>query len=283
VIALVALTLLAGGRPWAIDADGGVVRIAAAGDISDAKLSGQAQTAALLADGGYEAILLLGDDQYPGGALEDYQKYFAPTWGQFLDRLRPVPGNHEYYASKDAAGYFSYFGERAGAKGKGWYSYDLGAWHFIALNTNTACKTVACDAKSEQVRWLRDDLAAHPNRCTLAYFHHPRFSSGAVHGDFVGAEALWQTLQTFGVDVVLNGHEHIYERFEPMGSVREFVVGTGGMSHYEVKPVAHQGSAIRNTDAFGVLEMTLRPGEYDWRFLPVPPATFSDSGSATCR
>jgi hypothetical protein len=267
--------------PPAIDVDAGAVRIAAAGDISDSQLGGQAQTADLVADGGYDAVLLLGDDQYPAGALADYQKYFEPTWGRFLERLHPVPGNHEYL-TENAAGYFAYFGARAGEAQKGWYSWDLGAWHLVALNTSNGCRAVPCGPDSEQVRWLRADLTAHRNRCTLAYWHHPRFSSGLAHGDFTGGEAIWQTLQQYGADVVLNGHEHLYERFEPIRGVREFVVGTGGMSHYELKPLRHDHSELTNADSFGILALTLQPGAYAWRFVASPPGTFSDTGSDMC-
>lgn len=265
-----------------VDVDAGVVVIAAAGDISDDVLGDQQATAALVADGGYAAVLLLGDIQYPRGSLDDFQHFFHPTWGRFIEKLRPVPGNHEYL-TPGASGYFGYFGKRAGEKGKGWYSFELGAWHLIALNTNNGCSAVSYAPDSEQVKWLREDLAAHRNRCTLAYWHHPRFTSGSSHGDFQRADAFWQTLQQFGADVVLTGHEHIYERFEPIGSVRGFVVGTGGKSHYPVTGAAHQHSEVTNTDAFGLLELTLKPGEYQWRFVPAPPAKFTDQGSDKCR
>ncbi|MBK7860934.1 MAG: metallophosphoesterase [Archangiaceae bacterium] len=264
-----------------VDVDAGEVTIAAAGDISDSELGGQVQTAALIADGGYDAVLLLGDDQYPAGSLSDYQRYFEPTWGRFFEKLHPAPGNHEYLLS-NARGYFDYFGPRAGERGKGWYSFDLGAWHLIALNTSNGCRAVGCGADSEQVKWLREDLAQHRNRCVLAYWHHPRFCSGIAHGDFEGADVIWRTLQQYGADVVLNGHEHLYERFEPILGLREFVVGTGGVSHYSVKPLKSTHSQLVNTDSFGVLSMTLKPGGYDWRFVPVPGSTFTDTGSDTC-
>jgi hypothetical protein len=198
-----------------------------------------------------------------------------------MDKLYPVPGNHEY-KTPNAEGYFKYFGARAGDPKKGWYSFDLGAWHFIAHNTNSGCSTVACDAASEQVKWLREDLTEHRNRCTLAFFHHPRFSSGIAHGDFTGGEAIWQTLTQFGADVVLNGHEHFYERFEPIAGMQEFLVGTGGIGHYEMSPFAREHSVVRDAEAFGVLEMTLKPGAYDFRFVSVAPSKFADSGSGTC-
>jgi len=265
-----------------LDADGGTVVIAAAGDISDSRLGGQALTAELVADGGYDAVLILGDNQYLKGTHEDYLRWFEPTWGRFNAKLFPVPGNHEYL-TENARGYFTYFGERAGDPKKGWYSYELGAWHIVALNTNNGCRAIACDGDSEQVKWLRRDLEQHRNRCTLAYWHHPRWSSGVHHGPWRGAEALWKTLAQFGADVVLNGHEHFYERFEPIDGMREFIVGTGGVSHYPLKPVPLEGSAVRNTGTFGVLELRLNPGRYDWRFVPVTPGAFTDVGSAACR
>lgn len=266
----------------ALDLDAGAVLVAAAGDISDDVRGAQEATAALVRDGGYEAVLLLGDNQYLMGSKSDYLKFFNPTWGRFFDKLYPVPGNHEYL-TPGAAGYFEYFGKRAGDPEKGWYSFELGAWHIIALNTNNGCRSVPCGGESEQVKWLRDDLTRHRNRCVLAYWHHPRWSSGSGHGDFRGADALWKTLAQFGADVVLNGHEHFYERYEPIDGVREFIVGTGGKSHYAMtdKPRAH--SEVRNTDAYGILSLNLRPGGYDWRFVPAPPSTFTDLGSTECR
>lgn len=265
-----------------VDVDAGTVRIAAAGDISENELSHQRDTANLVEAGNYDAVLLLGDDQYPSGALADYQKYFDPTWGRFGKKLKPAPGNHEY-RTPAGAGYYDYFGARAGTRGEGWYSFDLGAWHFIALNTNDKCKTVPCGPDSLQLKWLREDLIAHRNRCTIAWWHHPRFSSGMAHGNFDGAQAIWQTLQQFGADVVLNGHEHLYERFMPIGGVREFIVGTGGAESYPFRQIAAPFSELRKTGAFGVLELTLRPGGYDWKFRSVPGNDFTDEGSDTCQ
>ena len=265
-----------------LDVDGGTAVIAAVGDISDTALNGQVDTANLIADAGYQAVLLLGDNQYWMGALSDFQKYFDATYGRFFELLRPVPGNHEYL-TPDASGYFEYFGKSAGKPGEGWYSFDLGTWHLIALNTNNGCRAIACGVDSDQLKWLRADLAKHRNRCTLAYWHHPRFSSGSGHGDFVRADAIWKTLAMYGADVVLNGHEHFYERYEPIDGITEFIVGTGGKSHYAVRDAPHEKSAVRNIDTYGVLELTLRPGAYDWRFVPVAGKTFHDSGSASCR
>jgi hypothetical protein len=276
-------------RHDALDVDAGPVTIAAAGDISEAEVGHQVDTANLVADGGYDAVLLLGDDQYPAGRIEDYRKYFDPTWGRFLDRMHPSPGNHEY-VTPNGAGYFEYFGARAGEPGKGYYSYDLGAWHLIALNTNNACRAVPCDAQSEQVKWLRADLEAHKNRCTLAYFHHPRFCSGAHHGNFSGASGIWDVLYEYDVDVVLNGHEHIYERFDPQDpsgrpdekrGIRELVIGTGGAENYPMG-TTQPNSAMRYSGAFGILKMTLKPGSYDWEFVSVKPGELTDKGTGAC-
>ena len=199
-----------------------------------------------------------------------------------------MPGNHEYL-TRAANGYFSYFGAAAGDPATGYYSFDVGAWHVVALNSN--CSAVGgCASGSPQERWLRADLAAHPAACTLAYWHHPRFSSGE-HGNEPAYDAFWRDLYAAGADVVLNGHDHDYERFAPQdpsgGSdlargVREFVVGTGGKNHYRFLTL-QPNSQVRDATTFGVLELTLHRTSYDWRFLPEPGKTFTDSGSAVCR
>jgi hypothetical protein len=198
---------------------------------------------------------------------------------------RPAPGNHEYNTPA-ATGYYQYFGALAGDPAKGYYSFDLGQWHLVALNSN--CDDVACDAGSEQERWLRADLAAHPTACALVYWHHPRFSSGE-HGDDTRLADLYRAADEGGVDLVLNGHDHHYERFAPQDAdgnpdpdaPREFVVGTGGKNHYAATdPVAN--SEIIETGTYGVLQLTLRPDGYDWAFLPEAGATFTDTGSAPC-
>ena len=201
----------------------------------------------------------------------------------------PAPGNHEYGTS-GAAGYFSYFGAAAGPAGLGYYSYDIGTWHLISLNSN--CGSVGgCNPGSPQETWLKADLAAHAGRCTLAYWHHPHFTSGP-HGndDGGGTGAFWDDLYASGADVVLNGHDHDYERFglqtptgapDPAHGIREFVVGTGGRSHYSFKS-PQPNSEVRNQDTFGVLVLTLHPASYDWRFVPVAGKTFTDAGTTGC-
>jgi len=232
------------------------------------------------------AVALLGDTQYQVGALSAYRQSFAPTWGRLRPRLHPAAGNHDYLTPA-AADYFSYFGRSAGPRGRGYYSYNLGAWHLIVLNSN--CEFVACRVGSPQERWLRADLAAHRNRCVLAYWHHPRFTSG-FHGNTFAVAPLWNALHRAGADVVLTGHDHDYERFapqtptgrrDPARGIREFVVGTGGVNHYRFVRLA-PNSERRSSATFGVLALTLKPGGYSWRFVPEPGASFTDAGSGTC-
>jgi acid phosphatase type 7 len=247
-------------------------------------------TARLIAGIDPAAVLPLGDDQYDDGRLGKFRRSYDLGWGHQRWRSRPVLGNHEYEASSRAAGYFAYFGRRAGPSDRGWYSYDLGAWHLIALNSN--CLLVRCDPGSPQMTWLDGDLTDHPSTCTLAYFHHPRFSSGP-HGDdpeLLLLRPMWRALYAAGVDVVLNGHDHLYERFAPMDphgfadrsfGVRQFTVGTGGAEHYPVERVRYE-SQVRNSTTFGVLQMSLLPSAYAWRFVPVEGGRFTDVGRDTC-
>jgi hypothetical protein len=232
-------------------------------------------------------VLTLGDNQYENGALAKFRASYAPSWGQVKARTRPAVGNHEY-GTAGAAGYFDYFGAAAGRRGQGWYSFDVGAWHLVALNSECA-NVGGCGPDSAQVRWLRADLAAHPTRCTLAYWHKPRFSSG-MHGDDGTFGAFWRVLHDAGADVVLNGHDHDYERFapqtpdavsDPSHGIREFVVGTGGKTHYGFHTI-RANSQARNTGTFGVLRLRLRQTGYDWRFVPEPGKTFTDSGHGDC-
>lgn len=267
-----------------------VVTIAAAGDISANVLGDQQKTSDLLVDAGFDAVLVLGDNQYPSGEIAEYKKYFHPTWGRMKDLMYPVPGNHEYLLG-DAPGYFSYFGARAGDPAKGYYSYDLGRWHLIALNSNSDCVAVPCGPDSEQVKWLKADLAANKKKCTLAYWHHPRFNSGSKHGNNPNMSAFWDALYEADADLVLNGHEHLYERFDPQTpdagadsarGIREFLVGNGGVGFYPFAATTQPNSAARDATTFGVLKLTLKPDSYDWELLAVQPSTFTDKGSGTC-
>ncbi len=267
------------------------VVLVAAGDIAcppggepAQRACGQQATAELTAGLGPAAVLPLGDDQYDDGSDREFASYDA-SWGRFLDVTHPVVGNHEYQ-TRDAAGYFGYFGDRAGKPGQGWYATDVGAWRVIVLNSECA-EVHGCGDDSDQGRWLAGELAAGTPRCTLAAWHRPRFSSGDEHGDYPAVAPLWAQLHKAGVDVVLNGHDHDYERFAPQdaaghpdpGGPVEFVVGTGGFSLRGFGP-AKPNSVVRWSDSFGVLAMTLRPDGYDWRFVDAPGV---DSGSASCR
>jgi len=263
--------------------------IAAAGDIAcDSSTPGattchQAATADLLAAGNFTAVLGLGDHQYPSGALGDFNAYYDPTWGRVKAKTYPAPGNHEYQTS-GAAGYFAYFGDRAGPAGRGYYSFDVGSWHIISLNSEISTAT-----GSAQETWLKGDLAANSQRCTLAYWHKPLFSSGP-HGNNPGVKPLWDALYAAGAELALAGHDHDYERFAPQtptGSadatqgIREFVVGTGGKEHYSISSTK-PNSQVHNTDTFGVLRLTLHPDGYDWEFVPEAGKTFTDSGTSSC-
>jgi hypothetical protein len=247
-------------------------------------------TAALVDTIRPDAVLTLGDHQYPDGSLERFRTGYDRTWGRFRPITHPVPGNHEYGTS-GAQGYFEYFGPAAGSPEAGYYSYDLGPWHVVALNSE--CRHIGgCEAGSAQERWLRDDLAAHPAQCTLAYWHQARFSTGS-HGSVPATAALWRDLQDGGADLVLGGHDHDYERFAPLDAdgvpgptgIPSFVVGTGGDSYYRVhEPIS--GMEVGITSSPGVLRLVLKPDGFEWAFRTVgqdPAGTVADSGSAQCR
>jgi alkaline phosphatase len=265
-------------------ADGAV--LVGAGDISECHSSGDSATARLVGSIG-GTVFTLGDNAYKSGTAKQFRNCYGPTWGRFKGRTRPAVGNHEYH-SQGADGYFDYFGGKAGPRGKGWYSYSAGSWHVVVLNSN--CGKVGCRKGSEQERWLRANLASHNNKCTLAYFHHARFSSDREHGTSPEVGDLWETLYDYGADLVLSGHAHSYERFAPQNpwgkadpnhGIRQIVVGTGGAGNYRMgSPRAH--SQVRNSNTFGVLKLTLKSGGYDWRFMPVAGKKFRDSGSGSC-
>ena len=268
------------------DAEAVNATLVAAGDIAGCGHTGDSVTAALVA-ATVGTVATLGDHAYNNGSTAQFNNCYGPTWGRFKERTRPAIGNHEY-RTPGAAGYFNYFGDRAGPRGKGWYSYNLGAWHVVVLNSN--CARVACGKGSEQERWLRADLAAHQHECTLAYFHHPRFSSDNRHGNWPAVGPFWEALYEYGADVVLSGHAHVYERFapqtpqgtaDPAFGLRQFVVGTGGNGHYGFR-AAKPNSQVRNANTFGVLKLNLRPAGYDWLFVPQPGKTFTDAGSSPC-
>ena len=247
--------------------------LVAAGDIASCRSSGDEQTAALVARTP-GTVAVLGDAVYERGSTAEFRKCYA--WSRFRARTRAALGNHEY-GTTGAAGAVAYFG----LPRTGYYSYELGSWHVVVLNSN--CRPAGgCEHGSAQQRWLAEDLDGHDARCTLAYWHHPRFSSG-IHGSDRTMAALWATLAAAGADVVLAGHDHHYERFAPLDGIRSFVVGTGGRSHYPYfRRLAQPRSVVANARTFGVLRLTLRPERYDWRFLPVAGSTFHDSGTGRC-
>jgi len=258
-----------------------------AGDIAGCDdLDGASATAALI-ERTPGTVFALGDLAYPDGSDQDFANCYHPTWGRFKNRTRPAPGNHEYHL-RGASGYARYFGALAGDATKGYYSYDLGAWHILVLNSECA-DAGGCGPSSPQGQWIRQDLAAHPATCALAYFHKPLFSSGK-HGNDPAMKPLWQAMYPAGVDVVLNGHDHNYERFAPQDpdgradaarGIRAFVVGTGGKSLRKLgnpKP----NSEVRSAKAYGVLKLTLHASSYEWEFLAEAGKSFADRGSGTC-
>ena len=265
------------------------VRVVAAGDIAcDPEMVGTTLpdlcdsdiTANLIAELTPDGVLALGDIQYEHAELEHFAQVYDTTWGRFKAITHPTPGNHEYYL--DASGYFRYFGAAAGEGQLGYYSRALGEWQLISLNSN--CAFVACGADSAQAQWLRETLTSQT--CTLVIWHHPRYSSGK-HGDTPELADLWSILDEYGAELVLSGHDHHYERFTPQDAVsqaksegvRQFVVGTGGRSFYPLEQVkAH--SEVQVEGEFGVLELTLNPSAYSWRF--VTPGGAYDEGSANC-
>jgi hypothetical protein len=259
----------------------------AAGDISSCSNDGDEQTAKLL-DAQSGTVATLGDNAYESGSTTEFANCFNPTWGRHKARIKPAVGNHEY-GTAGAAGYFAYFGAAAGDPTKGYYSYNLGAWHIVVINSN--CGQIGgCGVGSPQEKWLRADLAAHPTSCALSYWHHPFYSSGAEHGNDPEMGPIFQALYDYGADVVLSGHDHEYERFAPQNAnaaadnaqgIREFVVGTGGRSHYSFGTI-RANSQVRNNIAYGILKLTLHPTGYDWQFIPIAGQTFTDSGSDTC-
>lgn len=327
------LLILFAGRVFSGGQAGGKERgdpvLAAAGDIacdpSSATFQGghgtrgschEAVTAAQVIAGHYAVVLPLGDTQYDCGTDASYRLSYAPTWGRFKTITRPVIGNHEYGKAchrNDASPYFHYFGAAAHGPG-GYYSFNLGAWHVIVLNSECSSGRAAgavggCQKGSPQERWLRRDLASHSTACTLAAWHEPRFSSGE-HGDAEQTATLWNDLVAAHADVVLAGHNHDYERFDPVGvttalpyqparpgvtnapifqqpvldpqGIREFVVGTGGKNHYRFPAPPLTGERVRNGETYGLLALTLHRNSYDWRFLPEPGHSFTDHGTAAC-
>jgi hypothetical protein len=235
-----------------------------------------------------DAVLVLGDAQYDVGRYAAFQRSYDLSWGRQIWRTFPVVGNHEYHVSSTARGYFDYFGRRAGHRGEGWYSFDIGRWHLVALNSN--CTMVGCARGSAQYRWLRRDLQRSRSACSLAYMHHPLASSGPHGDEDSGMAPLWRLLYRDGLDVALASHDHTYERFAPLrpngvrdlkAGIRSFVVGTGGAQHYWIEQV-RPNSQVRNANTFGLLRMELGRGSFRWRFVPAAGGTFTDRGVGSC-
>src|SRR3954449_5059643 len=248
----------------------------------------QLYTSDLLVNGGFDAVLALGDEQYDSGSLSGFNAVYDPTWGRVKAMTYPVVGNHEYGQS-NASGYFQYFGSRAGPAGKGWYSFDLGKWHIVAINSECD-QTGGCGTGSPEETWLRADLAAHPAQCTIAMWHKGRYSSGH-DGDNTFMQPMWADLYNAGVEMLLSGHSHDYERFAPQDAaghldnangVRQFIVGTGGAFFTGLGTSINANSQAHQNTTYGVLQLTLRSGAYDWKFLPEVGKMYADSGTTSC-
>jgi acid phosphatase type 7 len=263
-----------------------------AGDIASCKNPEGAAATAKLIEQIPGMVFAAGDLAYEKGSAEEFKTCYDPAWGRFKDRTKPALGNHEYADSR-ASGYFQYWGTQAGPRGKGYYSYELGDWHIVVLNTNCDAQGLGgCASGSPQETWLKEDLTKRPTACILAYGHHALFSSGvfkkhAVHPEL---KQLWEDLYAAHSDLVLAGHEHSYERFAPQdpegkadaaNGIREIVAGTGGRSH-DLLGFATPNSEVREWDTYGVLKLTLSPGKYTWEFIPEAGKSFHDSGSGAC-
>ena len=291
VCATAALVVLGSYQSRSAQAQTSSAVVVGAGDIASCTSNGDTATAKLLANIS-GTVLAIGDNAYGEGSLAQFNNCYGPTWGQFKARTQPVVGNHEYRTS-GASGYFNYFGA-----GRDVYSYNRGAWHIIALNSEceywaTGFKDGPSRCSSQKqanmIAWLKNDLAANPTACTLAYFHQPRFSSGQG-GNATETQAIWDALYAANADVVLSGHDHVYERFAPQTpggqldtarGIREFVVGSGGVNHGRFATIK-ANSQVRNATAFGVLKLTLNSTSYAWKFLPEAGKTFTDSGTTAC-
>jgi len=256
--------------------------IVAAGDIAGCWWRSDEATARLLDNIG-GVVMPLGDAVYSNGTTGQFADCYGPTWGRHKARTRPAIGNHDY-RTEHGVPYYDYFGAAAGPRGKGWYGFDVDGWHVVVLNTETDTSP-----GSEQVAWLREELRAHPARCTLAAMHRPRFSSGE-HGDSERVKPLFAVLYDGNVDVVLSGHDHVYERFKPQDpagrvdpgrGVRQFVVGTGGAPFYDFRDKLDPNSEVHQNRVHGVLRMVFHAGGYDWEFVGTGNG-FSDKGSGRC-
>ncbi len=280
------------GRPivdidaFAVLTDPATETLVGAGDIASCARADDSDTAALVS-GIAGIVFTAGDNVYPDGSAQYFDDCYTPTWGAFKERTRPAPGNHDFYNNPGAEAYFAYFGANAGPPGRGYYSFEAGAWRVYSLNSECAPDSSCYGA---QYDWLTQDLAAAPHRCVMAIWHRPRFSSGAGHGSSTRMAPFFQLLHDNGAELVISGHEHSYERFapadpsgaaDPTGGVRQFVVGTGGVTLYGLA-TALPTSEVRDATSQGVLKLDLAPGSYSWQFVPADSDTFTDSGSANC-
>jgi acid phosphatase type 7 len=279
------------------------VLVAAAGDIAcdpaDPNYAGTGsdchmrQTAALVGLAHYNSVFLVGDEQYECGTQVGFDTSFGATWGKYKAISHPSPGDHEYGTTKtgcakgtEAAGYYAYWGAQAGDPTKGYYSFDLANWHVVVLNSN--CLDLGgCQAGSAEELWLQQDLAAHPSLCTVAYWHEPRFTSAAA-GDNPGMDAFWRDLYAAKVDIVLNGHAHVYERYAPQtpdgvaapDGITEIIAGTGGRSISTF--LTPEANSVARGTSYGLLSLTLGAASFSWRFVPEQGATFTDAGTTAC-
>lgn len=275
--------------PRAAAQDAKAAVLIAAGDIANCKIITGAQATARIIEGIPGTVAAIGDLAPSDGSAQTFANCYDKTWGAFKSRTRPALGNHEYH-SANASPYFDYFGAAAGERGKGYYSYELGAWHVISLNGE--CGEIGgCAKGSPEEVWLREDLQAHPAACTLAYWHEPLFSSGAAHGNNPAYRDFWEDLYNANATLVLNGHDHDYERFAPQDpdgradaerGIREFVVGTGGNHERPFSSTPRPNSEVRMTGTFGVLKLTLHPHGYNWQFISEAGKNFTDSGEGSC-
>jgi hypothetical protein len=265
--------------------------LVAAGDIAECDHQGDEETARIVAAYPNATVATLGDNAYQDGTLQDFEKCYGPSWGQFKERTRPATGNHDH-STKNAQGYAEYFGSIGGPYDKYYYSYDIDSWHVVVLNSD-CWRVGGCAIEDPQAEWLREDLEQHPSICTLAYWHRPPFSSGRYGepSETARVRPLWRVLNEEGVDILLTGHEHSYERFQPMdsegrpdeqGGVSLFVVGTGGgnLRPFENPPLS--ATVTRQDNTWGVLKLELDTDGYGWTFLPVPGSSYSDAGTGRC-
>ena len=276
-------TTTSSGRLFTVPAPpGGAEPVVGAGDIATCTVTDDEATSALL-DGIPGTVFTLGDNVYDNGTATEFANCYDPSWGRHKSRTKPVAGNHDYNTS-GASGYYGYFGDAAGPPDKGYYSFDLGAWHIVILNSN-----ISRTSTSEQIAWLRADLTGSTAQCTMALWHHPRFSSGQ-HGNDDTQQPFWDVLYEFDADVVLVGHDHDYERFapqtptgiaDPTRGLRQFVVGTGGASLRSFSTI-RPNSEFRNSSTWGVIKFDLAPTGYSWSYITTAGGAALDSGSGSC-